>query len=694
MRAFEALPPQMQTDALRPYWEALRHRGAELAVKRLADIVLSLLLLLLSLPVQLLLMLVIVLEDPGEPLYRQRRVTRYCREFTIYKLRTMRRTPEHPGIAVTLEEDARILRCGRLLRRLRLDELPQLYNVLRGDMSLVGTRPEVPEFVRCYSPEMYATLLLPAGIASRAAIAYAGEAALLRDVPDPADYYVRSILPKKLPLDYDRVQDFRLREENAILRDSVLRVLGRRGAMLLNALFLLLGGALAVAGFLWGNPALVLGGCLLLWADNLLWCFGKEGKLLYFGIFMLTMFLFLLGRPTIDWLRGDVIGRGRITEPESFLIIALGLLALRLGAAATQWLPPRPMRHGWTPGIREELRLVSAMVLLAACLCRAMTSMEAMRYMIGRNYEEYYFFTSSLPAPLWILARMAPVALCLCLSTLPKKRLAFTLLLCNVLSYAPQLLFGARADFSLTLLFALVYYLLRHFSAPQEGWFGKWEKRLLVLGVPVLIVGLAMLNYWRDAHNTMASSSLLTDFIYKQGVTSQMLSDTVHYKTVLRMECPCYSVGRIVDYWMHGRVAQQFFGAAALPVGNSLQMVTQGHELCHTISFFSFGARYFQGHGAGSCYLAELYCDLGWVGVAAGSALLGWFLGRVQPLASRPDALGAFWLFCLMNVFFLPRDTFCLPIYGLLTLPSMAALMGIAALTAMLHWLRRKKQIV
>ena len=168
--------------------------------------------ILLSLlwPLYLILAIAIKLDSPGPVFYRQERITRYGRPFRIYKFRTMVDRADTLGAQVTVSGDARITRVGRLIRRCRLDEIGQLLNVLGGSMSFVGTRPEVPKYVEAYSPEMLATLLLPAGVTSEASIRYKDEAELLDRAQDPDRVYIEQVLPGKMKINLESVLSFSL----------------------------------------------------------------------------------------------------------------------------------------------------------------------------------------------------------------------------------------------------------------------------------------------------------------------------------------------------------------------------------------------------------------------------------------------------------------------------------------------------
>ncbi len=227
LKNWEELPDFMRTEEVRPYWEALQRHRAGLVLKRLADVLLALLLLLFLCLPMLILAVWVKADSAGPVFYRQERVTAYGKHFRIHKFRTMVADAEKRGTAVTVKNDARITRMGAHLRRLRLDELPQLLDVLQGTMSFVGTRPEAVKYVEKYQPEFYATLLLPAGITSEASIRYKDEDQLLDQAEDADRVYVERVLPEKMKWNLDSVRHFSLPGECRTLIRTVLAVLGK-----------------------------------------------------------------------------------------------------------------------------------------------------------------------------------------------------------------------------------------------------------------------------------------------------------------------------------------------------------------------------------------------------------------------------------------------------------------------------------
>ncbi len=198
IKKWNKLPPEMQNDAVRPYYEKLRKRNFSLFWKRIFDVLVSTLMLLILLPLFLVLALAIKIDSRGPVFFRQERVTQYGKKFRIFKFRTMVNNADKLGSQVTVQNDMRITRVGKFIRKCRLDEVSQLIDVWRGKMSFVGTRPEVPKYVERYTDEMMATLLLPAGVTSEASIKFKDEDELLKDVENVDDAYCEIVLPKKM----------------------------------------------------------------------------------------------------------------------------------------------------------------------------------------------------------------------------------------------------------------------------------------------------------------------------------------------------------------------------------------------------------------------------------------------------------------------------------------------------------------
>lgn len=225
LKNWNKLPEYMRTDEVRPYYDLLQRKKLSLFFKRVFDIVVSLIMIILCSPILLIISILIVKDSKGGVFYRQERVTQYGRVFRIFKFRTMVQNADQIGTQVTVSNDSRITKIGSKLRNCRLDELPQLFNIFLGDMTFVGTRPESVHYVKSYTNEMYATLLLPAGVTSEASIEYKDEADLLDQADDVDSVYINEVLPEKMKYNLNSIKEFNFFKEIATMFKTVFAVL-------------------------------------------------------------------------------------------------------------------------------------------------------------------------------------------------------------------------------------------------------------------------------------------------------------------------------------------------------------------------------------------------------------------------------------------------------------------------------------
>ena len=229
LRPWRLLPDEMRTKEVRKYYNILMKHRMWLKVKRAFDVVVAgIMLAVLIIPMGII-ALAIRLDSPGPVFFRQARVTQYGKIFRIYKFRTMVDNASKLGAAVTVDNDSRITKVGAFLRRYRMDEFPQLFNILAGDMTLVGTRPEVPKYVKKYTKEMYATLPLPAGLTSRTSIAYKDEDKLLGEAVDEEstdNIYINEVLPAKMRYNLESMKHFGVQADASVLWDTFTSVVG------------------------------------------------------------------------------------------------------------------------------------------------------------------------------------------------------------------------------------------------------------------------------------------------------------------------------------------------------------------------------------------------------------------------------------------------------------------------------------
>ena len=225
LKKYEDLPECMKNNETKEYYEILKHKKISLIIKRIFDFLAALILLIILSPIMLILAIMIKLESKGPVFYRQERITTYGKIFRIFKFRTMVQDADKKGALVTMGQDPRITKVGNKIRKCRLDELPQLLNVIKGEMSFVGTRPEVEKYVKEYSNEMKATLLMPAGISSRASIEYKDEDEIISKYLNKGekidDIYVKRILPEKMKWNLEYIKKFNIWEDIKICFKTV-----------------------------------------------------------------------------------------------------------------------------------------------------------------------------------------------------------------------------------------------------------------------------------------------------------------------------------------------------------------------------------------------------------------------------------------------------------------------------------------
>lgn len=220
---------RFETEIVKKYREEIEKRKVSLFLKLFLDKVLALILLIPLSPIILIIAIWIKLDSEGPVFYRQERITTYGRPFRIFKFRTMVKDADKLGAAVTEHNDPRISRAGDKLRKVRLDELPQLFNVLLGDMSFVGVRPEVAKYVNRYTDEMNATLLLPAGITSPASIEYKDEDKVIEKFKGTGrsidDIYIEEVLPDKMKYNLAYLKNFSIMNDIKIMIKTALAVI-------------------------------------------------------------------------------------------------------------------------------------------------------------------------------------------------------------------------------------------------------------------------------------------------------------------------------------------------------------------------------------------------------------------------------------------------------------------------------------
>ena len=224
MKSFDKLPKQFQCEEVKHYYDILSKKTGSLVIKRITDLIFAVILLVVLIIPIIIIDVADKATSKGPVFYRQVRVTTYGKNFKILKFRTMVENADKIGSLVTTDSDSRVTKVGRFLRKYRLDELPQIFNVLSGSMSVVGTRPEVPKYVEQYKPEYFATLLIPAGITSLASIMYKDEEKLLSSEQDVDKVYIEKILPEKMKYNLQYTENFGFRSDLKLMLKTVKEV--------------------------------------------------------------------------------------------------------------------------------------------------------------------------------------------------------------------------------------------------------------------------------------------------------------------------------------------------------------------------------------------------------------------------------------------------------------------------------------
>lgn len=194
-------------------------------MKRILDVVSSAIFLMAFLPVWLIIALMVALESPGGVFYRQIRVGKNNRDFYLYKFRTMRVGSDKKGLLTVGERDNRITKVGYFLRKYKIDEFPQLINVLKGDMSLVGPRPEVRKYVDMYSPEQLKVLSVRPGLTDYASIKYVNENEVLAASDNPEQTYIDEVMPAKLELNLQYIENQSVIEDVKLIFKTFVAIL-------------------------------------------------------------------------------------------------------------------------------------------------------------------------------------------------------------------------------------------------------------------------------------------------------------------------------------------------------------------------------------------------------------------------------------------------------------------------------------
>ena len=224
---YDSLPDSMKNDKVKEYYEILSKKKFQLVLKRIIDIIGSIIGIVVLSPFMLIIAIMIKCESNGPVLFKQKRITQFGKGFYIYKFRTMIVNAEKVGAQVTSKNDPRVTKVGKILRKCRLDEITQIFNILKGELTFVGTRPEVPKYVNQYTDEMMATLLLPAGVTSECSILFKDEEKILDNSKNVDEDYVNKVLPLKMKYNLKYTKEVSVIKDLKVIVKTVGVVFGK-----------------------------------------------------------------------------------------------------------------------------------------------------------------------------------------------------------------------------------------------------------------------------------------------------------------------------------------------------------------------------------------------------------------------------------------------------------------------------------
>ena len=436
-----------------------------------------------------------------------------------------------------------------------------------------------------------------------------------------------------------------------------------------EGLFLLAAALCYCLGFPGRNLSVLMIGSFLIWLGSVFFCLQDlKSRMLLLG-FDLSVFLFLIGRVVIDILKGAIRWEQYGAEAAFFTVTAVGIsvFCLYLGGilcevftrSSAQVPPPNACApRGHHPG---TFRLVALLLYLFCLAFSFLQSAEMLLFMRGRQYEEYYYnFQSVLPGFVYTFSCIAPCALCIYLSTFPKKRSAFLCLLLYVLSHVPSLLIGMRNQIALSVVFAFFYYCFRDAVGDREKWIGKAEKCLIVVAVPAMMVILTTAALLRYGNKVMKNPlDAIAFLIYSQGGMFRNICRGYHTMPQIRAmvgSARFYTFGSIIDGVSRSRIGQLLFHTVPFPPGNNAVRALESHSFGDIFSYIEH-PRYLQGYGLGTSYLLETYYDFGWLGIVVFSLLLGFFLVWFLRGMRKNWLVKSILLMSLTQLFMLPRET-------------------------------------
>ena len=408
---------------------------------------------------------------------------------------------------------------------------------------------------------------------------------------------------------------------------------------------------------------------IIVMGANVLFCLFNYRKRFLTLIFYGMIFLFLLSYPVFSPMKNNLwyyVGSVN-ANIIALSTIVLSLLCINIGVVVSEYIQSKNKKTEKQEKQEKNIgtyRKIMGIILIICMSVLFVQEIDKYFVMQGYTYEDYYIvYKTRLPYILTIIAGLTKYALCIYLALKPSKKMSIFTLIIYVASAIPMTLIGSRKGIILNILFFVVYFLLRDSLEIDysQKWIRKKEKILVVIMIPLIIGGAGIIDMLRgdkSVDDNFSVVDLASDFFYGQGTTYKtILQSIVHQDELIQKDSQFYTLAPITDYIFYGTIGQKLFGTNDLGYGNNINKVYYGANLSHDISYEVYVDKYFEGNGRGSSYIAELYLDFGYIGVAFFSIFIGCFLSFSYEIAKKHWLFFAFLLLSFLTIYFMPRDS-------------------------------------
>ncbi|MDT2737234.1 O-antigen polysaccharide polymerase Wzy family protein [Enterococcus pseudoavium] len=427
-----------------------------------------------------------------------------------------------------------------------------------------------------------------------------------------------------------------------------------------------IGCALFFIGNMNNNYTMQVWGLMCIWINNMLFSLYSFRKRIIFLFFNITMFTLLISRPFIAVIRNSNFW---YFSPQDIAFslngVFISLLFLFLGSIFASEITKKEFMKSniINDSIKDKtfLQIFSFLFYIISISCTFLLNMEKFLYVKSTSYLDFHAnFTSNMPFFIKGFSLFSTFAMCCLLATFPSKRKSIAILSMYIFSNIPTFLMGSRNSFVLSVIFSIVYFIMRSFYDTKNNWVGKKEGILIGVLIPPGLIALGAMNYLRadEAVAPKGIFSLIVDFFYKQGTSFDTLS--IGHKFMDRLpfsDIKLYTFGPYLDIFKYGVISQKLFGMRSMNEGNNYYRGMASYQFANNLDYVSRFKEFFQGNGFGSSFILETYIDFGYVGVAFFSFIFGMLsILFLCYFRKNKPILSTIILVSLISFFFLPRD--------------------------------------